>query len=262
MDGLGGSRPYPLHPRRLRRGTAPDSRYRAWSTVLEEVPDGEFEQVRIVDRPPGQGEPHLESQGTQGGEPADPHADAVEQAQRQGPSALGALEEVLLFREHVAGVEEGDAAEPGRPEQRELDLPVGDQLLVAAHREVDDAGVELADDGDLFGGRDAAQGVAADGVDAALVELLADGHRMIDGVGGADVADRDVGLEDQAQEERAIEALDEPVALEEVLAAEERGGELRRRRNQVSVGGEQAVVALVVVEREPDAGGAAGVELV
>src|SRR2546429_3446057 len=53
---------------------------------------------------------------------------------------------------------------------RSLDLPIGDQFLVAAHREVDHRRVGLAGGGDAQGGRDGAQHVAADGVDAARSE--------------------------------------------------------------------------------------------
>src|SRR5439155_26035596 len=116
---------------------------------LEEVADGELEQVRLVDRPPGQREPDLEPERSERREPAQSEAQAQEQAQGQCAVALRALEEVLLLREDVAGVEEAHAAETRGPEQRKLHLPVGDQLLVAAHREVDDAGVGLADGGDL-----------------------------------------------------------------------------------------------------------------
>src|SRR6267378_2732900 len=178
---------------------------------LEEVTDRKFEEVRVVDGPAGQGEADLEPERSEGREPPQPEAHALEEAQGQCASTLRALEEVFLLREDVTGVEEAHAAEARGPDQGELHLPVRDQLLVAAHREVDDGGVGLADVGDLEGRRDAAQAVAADRVDSALEELLADGHRVIHGVGGPDVPHRDVRLEDQAPEERPVEPLDEAI---------------------------------------------------
>src|SRR6266478_9926026 len=101
---------------------------------LEEVPDGELEQVRIVDRPAREGKASLEPQRSERREPADTEADAVEEAERQGPVALRALEEVLRLREDVAGVVEDHAPQARAAQDGKFDLPVGDQFLVAAHR--------------------------------------------------------------------------------------------------------------------------------
>src|SRR6266550_576233 len=236
---------------------APSARER-----LEEVPDRELEQIRIVAGPAGEREANLEAQRAEGREPTEAKARAVEKAQRQGPATLRALEEVLLLREDVARVVEDDAAKAGPSEDGELDLPVGDQLLVASDREVDHAGVRLAGRGDGQRRRDAAQRVAANGVDAAFEEFLADGDRMVDGFRRADVADRDVRLEHHAEHQGPVETLDHAEALEEVLAAEQGRGEFGRRRLEMAVGGKEAVVALVVVEGDADARGAARGELI
>src|SRR5205085_12603463 len=178
-------------------------------------------------------EPDLEPERTEGGEPADSGADAVEQPQRQGAVSVGvrslvALEEVLGLREGVARVVEEDPAHTRRFDDGELELPVGDELLVAPDGEVDLAGVRLAGGGDLRRRGGAAQRVAADGIAAAREELLADGDGLVHRIGRADVAERGVELEDEAERQRVVAALDEAVALEEVLAAEERGRELGR----------------------------------
>src|SRR6185369_11877777 len=123
----------------------------------KEVSDGEFKQVRVVDGPPCEREPDFEPERPQGREPAQAETGAHEEPERKGAAALGALEEVLLLRVHVSGVVEDDAPQPGAAEDGELDLPVGDQLLVAADRELDDRRVGLADGGDRQRGRDAAQ---------------------------------------------------------------------------------------------------------
>src|SRR4051812_33069383 len=252
----------PAHPNGMRRSGQGGRPSPAPPGGSEEVPDREFEQIGVVDGAAGQREPDLEAERTQRGEPAHTEADAVEKAERQGPAALRALEEVLLLRERVSGVEEADAAEASAAEDGKLDLPVRDQLLVAADGKVDDRRVRLEAAGDLQRGRDAAQDVAADGVDAAFEELLADRDRVGDRLGRADVAERDVGLEDQPERKRPVEALDQAVPLEEILAAEDGRGELGGGGLEVSGGGEQAVVATIVVEGEPDARGPPRPELV
>src|SRR5881394_3256444 len=65
----------------------------------EEVSDGEFEQVGLVDVPPGERKARLETQRAERREPAQADPDAVEQAQRQVAAALAALEDVLALGE-------------------------------------------------------------------------------------------------------------------------------------------------------------------
>src|SRR6267143_3164643 len=106
--------------------------------TLEKVSNGEFEQVAVVGGPARQGEARLEAQRTERREPADARSHAVEEPERKVAAPLAAAEDVLGLREDVAGVVEDHALHARRLEERELDLPVGDQLLVAAHREVDE----------------------------------------------------------------------------------------------------------------------------
>src|SRR5205814_4595424 len=85
----------------------------------EEVPDGELEQIGVVDRSSGEREPDLETKRAQRREPAYAETRAHEQPERKRAvsvrvGALAALEEVLVLGEDVARVVEDDAADAGR----------------------------------------------------------------------------------------------------------------------------------------------------
>src|SRR4051794_18946109 len=65
----------------------------------EEVSDGEFKEIRLVDGPAGEREPGLEAERTERREPAQADADRVEEPERERAPALVALEDVLVFAE-------------------------------------------------------------------------------------------------------------------------------------------------------------------
>ena len=126
----------------------------------------------------------------------------------------------------------------------ELQLEVEHELLVAADHEGRHRTVGPVAGGDQDGGRDRAQRVAADGVDAAQVIEL--GHRQpAVGVEVGDVTDGGVGLEHHAQRQREVEAREERVAREVEAAAQPVGRELGRGELEEALGREEPVVTAV-----------------
>src|SRR3954469_19994663 len=105
-------------------------------TALEEVSDGEFEQQRLIAGAFVERDAPLETQRTDRTEPAEPEADGVEQSERQ--LVLPVAEERLVLRERVSVVVEDDASDADLFENRELELGVEDELLVAADGELGD----------------------------------------------------------------------------------------------------------------------------
>ena len=151
--------------------------------------------------------------------------------------------------EGVPGVHEDHAPHPDLGHDGELQLEVEHELLVAADHEGRHRTVGPVAGGDQDGGRDRAQQVAADGVDAAQVIEL--GHRQpAVGVEVGDVAEGEVGLEHHAQRQREVEAREERVARVVQAAAQPVGRELDGGELVEALGREEPVVAAVPGQRE------------
>src|SRR5579883_1657151 len=227
--------------------------------LLEEIPNGEFEDDWILAGESLQRDAPLEAERADRREPAEAEAGGDAQpfdhrSQAVVVAGIGLHEGVVALLAPlgfgvvgVADVEEHHSLDLHLREDRHLDLEVADELQVAA--DVDRAReVARIERGQLLHRRTEAEQVeAADGVDAADQVALVDG----DALRGAtdDVADVEVGAEYERSPDREIEARVAGEAHIGVL----RGGigvrDLRRGGHERALGREHAVVARVPVDR-------------
>src|SRR6266568_94475 len=103
--------------------------------VSEEVADGELEQVRVVDRAPGEREPDLEAERAQRREPAHAESGAQRAADRLAVEA---------GEEELAAVQV-DRRRPGRVEEVRVEIAELEQLPQAGDLERQAGGVAVAE---------------------------------------------------------------------------------------------------------------------
>ena len=204
------------------------------------------------------GKPHSKRSGPIGENQRTPKP--TEWSMPSGQLRVGlVLEEVLALVVGVAQVVEHDAADADLLEDRELDLVVEHDLLVAADLEVLGRRIRGAVP-DRLRRRDREDVVAAQRVDPAHEVALGDGRGAA--VQAVDQAVGPVHLEDRAEGQLLVEAEEAAEAGELELAAQPARRDLGRLADHETLGGIQAVVALVPGDGGADAREDAGLELV